>query len=94
MKNLDAILADARAGKGAAGMLLEDPATAKKLDDSLTRLDNLLTGVDEGNGTVGKLFKDETTSTNFNNLLTNSNDLISAFRKDPKKYFTFQLKIF
>jgi phospholipid/cholesterol/gamma-HCH transport system substrate-binding protein len=94
MKNLNAILADAQAGKGAAGMLLKDPATAKKLDDSLTKLDDLLTSVDAGKGTVGKLFKDDTMNTNINNFLTNSNDLVTAIRQDPKKYLSIKLHIF
>ena len=88
LKNLNAILADAQAGKGAAGMLLKDPATAKKLSDTLTNLDDLLAGVNAGKGTLGKLVKDDTMSTNINNLLTNSNDLITAVRKDPKKYLS------
>ena len=33
-------------------------------------------------------------NTNINNLLTNSNDLITAIRKDPKKYLTIHLHIF
>jgi phospholipid/cholesterol/gamma-HCH transport system substrate-binding protein len=32
--------------------------------------------------------------TNVNNLLTNTSDLMTAIRKDPKKYLTIQLKIF
>jgi phospholipid/cholesterol/gamma-HCH transport system substrate-binding protein len=94
LKNLNAILADAQAGKGGLGVALKDPTFAKNLSDSLTKFDNLLTGIDEGKGTMGKVFKDDTMSTNINNLLTNSNDLVSAFRKDPKKYLTIQLKIF
>ena len=75
-------------------MLLKDPDTAKKLNDTLTNLDDLLAGVDAGKGTLGKMFKDDTMSTNINNLLTNSSDLITAIRKDPKKYLTIKLHIF
>lgn len=59
MKNVNSVVLDVRNGKGAAGLLLEDKATAadvrqslanvrqttEKLDDSSTRVDNLLSDV-------------------------------------------------
>jgi phospholipid/cholesterol/gamma-HCH transport system substrate-binding protein len=94
LKNLNAILADAQAGKGGLGVALKDPAFAKNLNDTLAKLDSLLTGIDAGKGTLGKLVKDDTTSTNLNNLLTGSTDLVTAIRKDPKRYLSIKLHIF
>jgi len=94
MKSLNAILADAKAGKGTAGMLLNDPAFAKKVDDTLTKVDDLVTGINSGKGMLGKLATEDTMYNNANKLLTNGNDLITAIRQDPKKYLTFNMKIF
>jgi phospholipid/cholesterol/gamma-HCH transport system substrate-binding protein len=40
------------------------------------------------------LTTDDAAYTNLNTLLTESTNLITAIRKDPKKYLTIHLKIF
>jgi phospholipid/cholesterol/gamma-HCH transport system substrate-binding protein len=94
LKHANDLLAEADAGKGALGLLTKDPAFAKKLDDTVSQIDTLLTNVNTGKGTIGKLATDGTMYTNLNNLLTTSTDLVSAVRKDPKKYLVIHLKIF
>jgi len=88
------LLAEADAGKGALGLLTKDPAFAKKLNDTVTQMDNLLSNVNSGKGTIGKLATDDSMYSNLNTLLTSSTDLVTAVRKDPKKYLVIHLKIF
>jgi len=94
LKHANSLLAEADQGKGALGLLTKDPAFARKLDGAVTQLDTLLTNVNAGKGTIGKLATDDAAYTNLNNLLTSSTDLVTAVRKDPKKYLVIHLKIF
>lgn len=92
--SLNKILAQVNSGKGALGMMTKDPKFAAKLNDTVTKLDSVLAQVDSGQGTIGKLLKDPTLYNNTNQLMTNSSDLMTAIRKNPKKYLTIRLKIF
>jgi phospholipid/cholesterol/gamma-HCH transport system substrate-binding protein len=94
LKHANSLLAEADAGKGALGLLTKDPAFARKLDGTVTQLDTLLSNVNTGKGTIGKLATDDSMYSNLNTLLTNSTDLVTAVRKDPKKYLVIHLKIF
>ena len=87
-------MADADAGKGGLGYIVKDPQFREQLKDTFTQVDQLVTGINQGRGTLGKLATEDTLHTNMNNLLTNSSDLVTAIRKDPKKYLTIHLKIF
>ncbi len=64
------------------------------MDDTVTQLNTLLSNVNSGKGTIGKLATDNTLYSNLNTLLTSSTDLVTAVRKDPKKYLVIHLKIF
>jgi phospholipid/cholesterol/gamma-HCH transport system substrate-binding protein len=92
--NLNKILADVNAGKGGLGLIAKDPAFAKKLNDTVTRLDSVLTQVDSGEGTVGQLVKNPALYHHADEMISNASDLVTAIRKDPKKYLTIHLKIF
>jgi len=99
--NLNATLADTKQlvsqindGKGALGKLAKDPAFAAKMDDTVTNLDAILKGIHEGHGTVGQLFTNKSLYDNLNDTLTNTRNLLDAFRANPKKYLTVQLKLF
>jgi phospholipid/cholesterol/gamma-HCH transport system substrate-binding protein len=94
LKHANSLLAEADEGKGALGLLTKDPAFARKLDNTVSQLDTLLSNVNTGKGTIGKLATDSTMYSNLNNLLTSSTDLVTAVRKDPKKYLVIHLKIF
>ncbi len=93
-KNLNEILKDANAGKGSLGILLKDPEFAHKLTDTVTKLDSVLTQVDNGQGTIGAMMKDRTLYDHLDKVTLSTNDLITAIRKDPKKYLTIHMKIF
>ena len=92
--SLNKILADVNAGKGGLGLLAKDPKFAKKLNDTVTNLDTLLDNINKGEGTIGQLAKNPDLYHHTDDLIQNSNKLIDAFRQNPKKYLTIQLKIF
>ena len=94
LKHANSLLAEADAGKGALGLLTKDPAFARKLNNTVSQLDLLLTNVNTGKGTLGKLATDDAAYKNLNVLLTSSTDLVTAVRKDPKKYLVIHMKIF
>ncbi len=94
LKHANDLLAEADAGRGALGLLTKDPKFARKLDDTVSQMDILLANVNTGQGTIGKLAKDPSMYNNLNTLLTSSTDLVTAVRKDPKKYLVIHLKIF
>jgi phospholipid/cholesterol/gamma-HCH transport system substrate-binding protein len=94
LAHANSLLADADAGKGGLGLMLKDPTFRQQLSDTLKNVDTLTAGINQGKGTLGKLATDDQAYTNVNNLLTSSTDLVTAIRKDPKKYLTIHLKIF
>ena len=92
--SLNKILADVNAGKGAIGLMAKDPKFAQKLNDTITNLNTILQNVNQGEGTVGQLVKNPALYHHTDDLMVNSSKLIDAFRQNPKKYLTIQLKIF
>jgi phospholipid/cholesterol/gamma-HCH transport system substrate-binding protein len=94
LKHANSLLEEADAGKGALGLMTKDQAFARKLNDTVTQMDTLLSNVNSGKGTIGKLATDSTMYGNLNTLLTSSTDLVTAVRKDPKKYLVIHMKIF
>jgi phospholipid/cholesterol/gamma-HCH transport system substrate-binding protein len=93
-QNLNQILVQINSGKGAIGMLTKDPQFARKLNDTVTKLNSVLTQVDSGQGTIGKLLKDPTLYNHADQVMANSSDLVTAIRKNPKKYLTIHMKLF
>jgi phospholipid/cholesterol/gamma-HCH transport system substrate-binding protein len=94
VKNTNDLVTQINSGQGALGKFVKDPAFAQKLDDTVTHLDAVLKGINEGTGTVGQLFRNRELYDNLNQTLTSTHDLIKAFRENPKKYLSVQLKIF
>lgn len=93
-QNLNQLLKDINAGKGSIGYLAKDPAFANKLNDTVTKLDSILNRVDNGEGTIGQLMRNRSLYDHSDEMIQNTNNLITAIRKDPKKYLTIHLKIF
>jgi phospholipid/cholesterol/gamma-HCH transport system substrate-binding protein len=93
-ENLNQLLAGINSGKGTLGMLAKDPQFAQKVNDTVTHLDSILAGVDKGEGTIGQLAKNPSLYKHSDDLVQNIDKLIDAFRTNPKKYLTIQLKIF
>jgi len=93
-QQLNQVLAKVNSGHGAIGMMVNDQAFAKKLQDTVTQLDSILAQANQGKGTVGQLIKNPTLYNNLNDMTVSSNQLITAIRKDPKKYLSIKLHIF
>ncbi|MBV8673939.1 MAG: MCE family protein [Acidobacteriaceae bacterium] len=93
-ESLNKILADVNAGKGSLGLLAKDPKFAAKLNDTVTNLNTILDNINKGEGTLGQLAKNPSLYHHTDDLIQNSNKLIDAFRQNPKKYLTVNLKIF
>lgn len=94
VKSTNDLVAQINSGQGALGKFIHDPAFAAKLDDTVTNLDSILKGIDRGQGTVGQLFKNSELYDNLNKTAVSTHDLLQAFRENPKKYLTIQMKIF
>ncbi|HKD91844.1 MAG TPA: MlaD family protein [Terriglobales bacterium] len=89
-KTLDTI----NSGQGAIGEALNNEQFARKLDNTMTRLSNIMDRIDSGQGSVGKLLQDPALYDNSNQAIVEVRNLLTAIRKDPKKYLTIHLKIF
>lgn len=94
LSKTNALLDDVQHGKGAAGMLINDPEFAKRLRETVDETHSLMANINAGKGTLGKLATDDSAYTNTNKLLTTTTDLMTAFKQNPKKYLTIQMKIF
>ena len=75
-------------------MLINDPAFAQQLRDTVANVNTIVANVNAGKGTLGKLTTDDTAYTNLNKLLTQSTLLVDTLRQDPKKYLPSNLKVF
>ncbi len=93
-KQLNQILAEVNSQHGALGMLLKNPAFAKKLHDTVDQLDSILAQANAGKGTIGQLVKNPSLYNHLDKVTANSSQLITAIRKNPKKYLTIHLRIF
>ena len=93
-RQLNEMLANINSGKGSIGILYKDPAFAKKLTDTVDKLDAVLSKVNNGEGTMGKLVQDRSLYDHADQVMSNTSDLITAIRKNPKRYLTIHLKLF
>ncbi|HEV2464248.1 MAG TPA: MlaD family protein [Acidobacteriaceae bacterium] len=93
-QNLNQILVQVNSGKGALGMMTHDQQFAAKLNSTVTQLNSLLAQINSGQGTIGKMVKDPSLYNHADQMVANSSDLVTAIRKNPKKYLTIHMKIF
>lgn len=93
-RQLNEMLTTINSGQGSIGMLYKDPTFARKLTDTVDKLDAVLTRVNNGEGTMGRLVQDRRLYDHADQVMTNTSDLITAIRKNPKKYLTIHLKLF
>jgi phospholipid/cholesterol/gamma-HCH transport system substrate-binding protein len=94
VNQLNGIMTDLRAGKGTAGQLLTNGKLADQLSSSLGKIDVTLDKVNSGQGTVGQLMVNPQLYDSLNGTTQELHQLLRAFRANPKKYLTIQLKIF
>lgn len=94
IENANQLIGDVNAGKGGIGKLAKDPAFAKRIDDTVTNLDEILKGINEGKGTLGQLMVNRSLYDHTDATMDQAQELVKAFRQNPKKYLTINLKVF
>lgn len=91
---LKTLLANLNAGKGTAGKLLTDEALHNEAVATLGRLNSTLDKLNAGQGTLGQLMVNPALYENLVGTASEMNELMKAFRHNPKKFLTIQLKLF
>ncbi len=81
-------------GQGALGKFAKDPEFAKKLEAIVNNLAVITHGLQAGEGSMGKLLKDQSLYNHADQMMEESRNLVTAIRKDPKKYLSIKLHIF
>jgi phospholipid/cholesterol/gamma-HCH transport system substrate-binding protein len=92
--NGNAVLRDARAGKGTLGKLTTDDALYNKLRDTSANLATASAKLNENTTTVGKLFSDPKLYDNLAGLTGDMRLLLGDFRQNPKKFLHIKITIF
>jgi phospholipid/cholesterol/gamma-HCH transport system substrate-binding protein len=87
--NGNAVMADV--DKGSIGMMMKDPTVINKMTDTLAQSNTLLTGINQGNGSLGKI---ATAEANLTQLQADGNAFFTDIRKNPKKFFTVEVRLF
>jgi len=67
--------------KGTAGMLLNDPAMARKLSRTIDNLEALTESIASGKGTIGKLIEDDQMYDRANDTIAKLNDIAAKLDK-------------
>jgi phospholipid/cholesterol/gamma-HCH transport system substrate-binding protein len=91
---LRTLLADLNAGKGTAGKLLKDEALHNRLLATMDRVNHTMDRLNAGQGTLGQLLVNPTLYENLTGTSAEMRDFMKAFRANPKKFLTIQLKLF
>jgi phospholipid/cholesterol/gamma-HCH transport system substrate-binding protein len=80
--SVDALVVDARTGKGTVGRLMSDDALYNNINDSVSRLtrrvDELIERVEKGDGSAAKLLNDPALYNNANRLMENANKMVDS----------------
>jgi phospholipid/cholesterol/gamma-HCH transport system substrate-binding protein len=71
--------------------MMKDPTVTNKMTDTLAQTNTLLAGINQGKGTLGKM---ATAEANLTQLQTNGNAFVTEIRKNPKKFFTIEVRLF
>ncbi|HTV81223.1 MAG TPA: MlaD family protein [Acidobacteriaceae bacterium] len=93
-KNLNELLTNINAGRGSLGMLAKNPLFAEKLTDTVNQMDSILKQINQGRGTIGQLIKNREFYDNANQTMQQAKGLMTAIRRNPKKYLTIHMKVF
>ena len=78
---VDDITKDVQSGKGAIGKLLEDPATAKNLTETVQNLNSILADAQAGKGGLGVLLKDPKFARELTDTMTQANALVAGINQ-------------
>ena len=91
---LKTLLANLNAGQGTAGKLLHEDTLHTEVIATLNRLNSTLDKLNAGQGTLGQLMVNPALYENMVGTASEMNELMKAFRHNPKKFLTIQLKLF
>lgn len=81
-------------GRGTIGMLAKDEAFRRKVNSTVVNLQSILQRADEGKGTAGKLLHDPSLYNHSDQMIVETRNLLTAIRKNPKRYLSIRLRIF
>jgi phospholipid/cholesterol/gamma-HCH transport system substrate-binding protein len=94
LNQLSQIMSDLQAGKGTAGQLLASDKIGNQLSSTLGKVDTTIDKINSGQGTIGQLMVNPQLYDSLNGTTQELHELLKAFRSNPKKYLTIQLKLF
>ena len=90
----NALVGDARAGKGSLGKFVTDETLYNKLRETSTNLAAATAKLNDNTTTAGKLFSDPLLYDNLAGLTGDLRLLIGDFRQNPKKFLHIKVTIF
>jgi phospholipid/cholesterol/gamma-HCH transport system substrate-binding protein len=88
---VDSITAGINSGQGAAGMLVKNP---KQFTDTFAQANALVTGYWQNPATGGNFASGGATAVDMAKLQSEINTVMADIRKNPKRYFTTQFRVF
>jgi phospholipid/cholesterol/gamma-HCH transport system substrate-binding protein len=91
---MHSLTADVHAGRGAVGMMANDPAFKQQMKETTANAKAVLSAARTGSGTTGKLLSTDGTQVDLNKLQSESAGLATMIRQNPKKYLTIQVRLF
>jgi len=89
----NSVTTDAKTGDGSVGML-KNPATGKRITDTVTQANALISNFSKDPARGGNFAPGGTTQVDIQKLQAASSDLMTAFRRNPKKFLSFSVRIF
>jgi phospholipid/cholesterol/gamma-HCH transport system substrate-binding protein len=93
-KRSNALIADLNAGKGGAGMMLNNPTFHKQLSDTAAQANTLISGYSKNPATGGNFAPGGATTIDLKNFQAATSACATAMRQNPKKFFSIQVRLF
>ncbi|HEV2646845.1 MAG TPA: MlaD family protein [Acidobacteriaceae bacterium] len=91
----NSLTADLHAGRGAAGMITNNPTFKAQLSDTTAQANAAIASIHNGKGTAAKLLAPGgDAQVNLNKLATESSTLAALIRSNPRKYLTIEIRLF
>jgi phospholipid/cholesterol/gamma-HCH transport system substrate-binding protein len=81
IQKIGVLVDNINAGKGTAGMLLNDPVVARKLALTIDQLQKMVGALASGKGSLGKLINDDELYTKANSTINQLNSIVAALDK-------------
>jgi len=88
------LLENVNQGKGTLGKLATDPQLYNRLNETFDRMNIVSTRIEQGQGTLGKLSTDPTLYNNLSDSSQSLKEFLTEFKKNPKKYLSFKVRLF